>query len=249
MKKKMQNVIFILLWLIAIGLMIGCAVKDRELTPDEIAAAETTARLKAERSQNADDFTPDPGHVYRVDGSDADLPDSSPDREEEEVSDATDQAARFIDESPDVYEDYQAPEEEVHPAEDKWQDGAYQFTSDEIWEMTRITYLENGITYPKCTYQTVYLTACVILNRLYDWDECHTIADVIWEGGQYSTANRYHDYDGSDLGSSNPDGWSISEEAVWDAINNTDRNPHFQSMGAQGAVYYQDPNTGETFSY
>jgi len=248
MSKKSQKVICALAWLIIIALMIGCAVKPHKLTEDEIAAQETTARLKAERESHADDFTTDSGDLYRVDDSDAALPDSRPDREETEVRDAaTSEADRFIIEDPEVYEDYK--EEEVHPAPDKWENGSYQFTSNEVWEMTRITYLENGITWPECTYETIYLTACVILNRLYDWDECGTIYDVIWQAGQYSTADRYHDYDGSDLGTSNPEGWSISEEAVWDAINNTDRAPHFQSVAPQGEIYYQDPNTGEVFCY
>ena len=132
-------------------------------------------------------------------------------------------------------------EEEVHSA-------GYTFTEDEIWEMTRIVYLENGIV-DESTDTTLYLTACVILNRLYDWDECDTVYEVIWERGQYSTADRYTDYDGSDLGSSYPYGWERSYNAVCQAIENCDRNPHFQSMFAQGAVYYTDPNTGEVFCY
>lgn len=118
-----------------------------------------------------------------------------------------------------------------------------------IWEMTRIVYLENGITYPECTYETVYLTACVILNRLYDWPECSSIIDVIYEEGQYSTAYRYEDYDGSELGSSNPEGWEISEQAVADALERCDRNPHFQGRSQQGEIYYMDPYTGEIFCY
>lgn len=135
------------------------------------------------------------------------------------------------------------PVENEEPEEDAY------YQQDEIWEMIRIVYLENGITYPECTYETVYLTACVILNRLYDWPECHTITDVIYEPGQYSTAYRYEDYDGSELGSSNPEGWEISEQAVTDAFENCDRNPHFQGRSQQGEIYYVDPYTGEVFCY
>jgi len=127
------------------------------------------------------------------------------------------------------------------------QDAYYQ--QDEIWNMTRIVYLENGITYPECTYETVYLTACVILNRFYDWPECHSITDVIYEPGQYSTVDMYEDYDGSELGSSNPEGWKISEQAVADALEDCDRNPHYQSRSQQGDIYYTDPYTGEIFCY
>lgn len=137
---------------------------------------------------------------------------------------------------------YEEEETEVHPVE------TYTFTEDEIWEMTRIVYLENGIDDASTDY-TLYLTACVILNRLYDWGECNTIYEVIWERGQYSTADRYTDYNGGELGSSYPEGWSKSYNAVCEAIENTDRNPHFQSTFAQGTVYYTDPYTGETFCY
>jgi len=130
---------------------------------------------------------------------------------------------------------------------DKEQDAYYQ--QDEIWNMTRIVYLENGITYPECTYETIYLTACVILNRMYDWEECHSIIDVIFEDGQYSTAYMYEDYDGSALGTSNPEGWKISEQAVADALEDCNRNPHFQGRSRQGEVYYIDPYTGEVFCY
>lgn len=153
------------------------------------------------------------------------------------------------DPEPETVETVKTYVDTVDNSVDKWTDTGYSYTSDEIWEMTRIVYLENGITWPECTYETVYLTACVILNRLYDWPECTDIYSVIREPGQYSTADRYHDYDGSALGSSNSEGWDISSAAVWDAIENLDRAPHFQSRSIQGAVYYTDPYTGEIFCY
>ena len=135
------------------------------------------------------------------------------------------------------------------PVDDEKPDEDPACQQDEIWNMTRIVYLENGITYPECTYETVYLTACVILNRLYDWPECSSIIDVIYEKGQYSTACRYEDYDGSELGSSNPEGWEISKQAVYHALEDCDRNPHFQGRSQQGEIYYIDPYTGEVFCY
>ena len=152
--------------------------------------------------------------------------------------------------SGDIYDEYvYSPPEtsyEVEEEETEVHTVEYTFTEDEIWEMTRIVYLENGID-DESTDMTIYLTACVILNRLYDWEECDSVYDVIWQGGQYSTANRYEDYNGNELGASYPDGWRKSYEAVCMAIENCDRNPHFQSTFAQGTVYYVDPNTGETF--
>lgn len=152
----------------------------------------------------------------------------------------------------DIYDEYVHSDtetsDEVEEEETEVHTVGYTFTEDEIWEMTRIVYLENGIV-DESTDMTIYLTACVILNRLYDWEECTTVYEVIWQGGQYSTANRYEDYNGGELGSSYPDGWQRSYEAVCTAIENCDRNPHFQSTFAQGTVYYVDPNTGETFCY
>lgn len=229
------------LCIISLLTMFACGYKaatPHNYTEDELAAAETTRELKAEKETKEE--TELTTEMAMEEEEDAELV----------IADS------FITEMPDVYEDYKAPEtepeeaeEEVYTTPDKWEDGHYNFDSDEIWEMTRVVYLENGITWPECSYNTVYLTACVILNRLYDWEECSTVYDVIWQGGQYSTADRYHDYNGSDLGSSNPEGWEISVTAVWDAIENCDRHPHFQSMGPQGEVYYVDPTTGETFCY
>lgn len=238
---------------ICAGLVGYRIAKDetRELTEAEKQAEETTAKLKAERSSYVDDTEDYCVSIHSVADSDGDIADNNTD-EKDEVEDAIIiETDRFIVEEPEVYEEYhqEETETEVYTTESKWQNGEYQFTSDEIWEMTRIVYLENGITYPECTYKTVYLTACVILNRLYDWDECNTVYDVIWQAGQYSTANRYEDYDGSALGTSNPEGWEISEQAVWDAIENTDRNPHFQSRAIQGEVYYVDPYLEEYFCY
>ena len=150
----------------------------------------------------------------------------------------------------DDWSDYTEPQVECEEEEETevYHAETYTFTEDEIWEMTRIVYLENGIV-DESTDTTLYLTACVILNRLYDWEECDTVYEVIWENGQYSTANRYTDYNGGELGSSYPYGWERSYNAVCMAIENCDRNPHFQSTFAQGTVYYTDPYTGEVFSY
>lgn len=229
MKKNrtFEVIICVAVWVVIIGLVIAINVKHHELTADEIEAAKTTEMLRQSKETTTAE------EVVEV----------------ETVTQGTTES----DQEPDSADlDYQAePEEETEAvrATPNGQGSKYDFTSDEIWEMTRIVYLENGITYPECTYTTVYLTACVILNRLYDWDECPDVYAVIFQQGQYSTAYRYEDYDGSDLGTSNPDGWEMSGLAVYEAISDCDRNPHFQSMAPQGEVYYTDPTTGEVFCY
>ena len=120
-------------------------------------------------------------------------------------------------------------------------DTAEGLTDEEIWQIGRIVELEVGI----CSWYTRYLTACVLLNRMYDWPECSDIYDVIWEPGQYATANRYTDWDGNAL--------VISEttwDAVYSAIADTDRNPHFQCSYAPGfSLYYLDEEYGVYFYY
>lgn len=247
MKQRKKVVTFIIV-IEAIFLLICAGLVGYRIAKDE--TEELAVVPKIERSSYVDDTEDYSIGIHSVVNSNGDFVDNNTDGKDEVEDAVIIETDRFVVEEPEVYEDYPQEETgELYTTESKWQNGEYQFTSDEVWEMTRIVYLENGITYPECTYQTVYLTACVILNRLYDWDECGTVYDVIWQAGQYSTADRYHDYDGSDLGTSNPDGWATSEEAVWDAIENTDRNPHFQSMAIQGEVYYQDPNIGEYFCY
>lgn len=238
MNRKLETVIAIALWVVIIGLVVGINIKPHKLTSEEIAAAEATRkRQEPETTTQEETTTEEPTTEEVTDATTI----SSTDDSWSADSDRYLQAAETV----EVYEDYQQEETEVHTTEATT--GAYAFTEDEIWEMTRIVYLENGIV-EESTDETLYLTACVILNRLYDWEECSTVYEVIWEPGQYSTADRYTDYGGGELGSY-AEGWSRSYAAVCAAIENTDRNPHFQSMGVQGEVYYVDPNTGEVFCY
>ena len=236
MNRKLETVIAIALWVIIIGLVVCINIKPHELTPEEKAAAETT-RMLAETTTQAETTTEEPTTEEVTDATTISSSDDS----------WSSDSDRYLQETVEVYEDYQREEEETEVHTTEADTGAYAFTEDEIWEMTRIVYLENGIV-EESTDETLYLTACVILNRLYDWEECSTVYEVIWEPGQYSTADRYTDYGGGELGSY-AEGWSRSYAAVCAAIENTDRNPHFQSMGVQGEVYYVDPNTGEVFCY
>ena len=133
-------------------------------------------------------------------------------------------------------------EEEITEAvtESNQSSNPYEFTDDEIWEIARITYLENGyVGY----YYPTYLTACVIINRYLDWGY-NSIEEVIFAQGQYSTAYKYDDWGGGTLVIND-----LTWQAVYDALADTDRNPHYQMRGGSGNLYYQDPNTGECFYY
>lgn len=115
-------------------------------------------------------------------------------------------------------------------------------TDDEMYELARIIYLENGIGYPNCTYLSVKYTADVLLNRLQQWGYAD-VYEVIWAPGQYSTANNY-----TDIGAY-AEGWEISWTALYDALDNPDYTPVFQAQFSQGTPYYTDPITGEKFGY
>lgn len=239
MSKKSKTILCAVLWTIIAVCAVACATKDHEPTEGEIAAAEVTAAIE-ETTTEAETTTPEP---TTEEPTTEEVTDADTDYHPADSGSAD--GSGYQQEAPSYEEPEQTETPEVHTTEATT--GAYTFTEDEIWEMTRIVYLENGIV-EESTDTTLYLTACVILNRLYDWDECSTVYEVIWEPGQYSTADRYTDYGGGELGSY-AEGWSRSYAAVCAAIESTDRNPHFQSMSAQGEVYYIDPTTGEVFCY
>ena len=115
-------------------------------------------------------------------------------------------------------------------------------TDDEMYELARIIYLENGIGYPNCTYLSVKYTADVLLNRLQQWGYAD-VYEVIWAPGQYSTANNYSNIGAYEVG------WEISWTALYDALDNPDYTPVFQAQFSQGTPYYTDPITGEKFGY
>lgn len=95
-----------------------------------------------------------------------------------------------------------------------------------------------------CDYYTQYLTACVILNRYLDWGYA-SLHDTIHAQGQYATADMYTEYDGSAIVIGERT-WS----AVYDALANTDRNPHYQMRGgANQRVYYWDKEWDVCFYY
>ena len=115
-------------------------------------------------------------------------------------------------------------------------------SEDEMWELVRIIYFENGIVYPECTYITVKYTADVLLNRLQQWGYADAY-EVIFDPGQYSTAYKYENVGKYD------ECWEISWAALYDALENPDYTPVFQSTFPQGTTYYTDPYTGECFGY
>lgn len=143
----------------------------------------------------------------------------------------------------DIYRN-STEEEYVEESVEKVVYGARQLelSDDEMWELARIIYLENGRVYPECTYTTVKYTADVLLNRLQQWGYAD-VYEVIWDAGQYSTANNYDNIGAYE------EGWNISWAALYDALENPDYTPVFQAMFPQGNVYYTDPYTGESFGY
>lgn len=121
-------------------------------------------------------------------------------------------------------------------------DTHYGFTDDEVYEIARIVWLEVGIC--GCSYYTQYLTTCVILNRYLDWGYDSLYA-TIHADGQYATADMYTEYDGSSIRIGERT-WS----AVYDALADTDRNPHYQMRkGYEQRVYYSDPDWDVCFYY
>lgn len=115
------------------------------------------------------------------------------------------------------------------------------FTNAEIAEIARVTYLETGSQGEEYYYVT-YLTACVIINRYLDWGY-GSIAEVIHAPGQYATADKYDDWGGGELVIND-----VTWQAVYAAIENTDRNPHYQacsySLEKYGlTMYYDDGQT------
>jgi hypothetical protein len=246
MNRKLQTVLFyavvifvalVLFWAIVYRIKTDA---ERVPTQAEIDAAATTARLREEKQAAKEDMT---------------VPTVATEIEEEETDDHS--ADTWAAPDGDVQDDGHDQEENTEEPEVIYRNTSNSETvehvqigerdvllsEDEMWELVRIIYMENGRVYPECTYQTVKLTADVLLNRLEQWGYADAY-EVIWAPGQYSTANDYHD-----LGEANPEGWEISWTALYDALNNPDYTPVFQSMSPQGVMYYEDPYTGECFGY
>ena len=81
----------------------------------------------------------------------------------------------------------------------------------------RCVYLENGMNSEYCAY----LTACVILNRYYDYGYS-SLSDVVFARGQFSVAGSIFDDDYIN---------DLTRSACEHALAETDRNPHSFHMG------------------
>ncbi|MBE6017031.1 MAG: hypothetical protein E7233_05405 [Lachnospiraceae bacterium] len=124
----------------------------------------------------------------------------------------------------------------------------YNYSEEEIYDMARVTYLEDGCVYPEGSYRSVYLCACVILNRANNWYG-GSISAAIYASGQYATAYKYTSWGGGPLVIND-----ITWQAVNDALSNCDPNPYYQCNGQHLAgagltEYYRDPVTDEVFYY
>ncbi len=123
-----------------------------------------------------------------------------------------------------------------------------QYSDQEIYDMARVTYLENGCAYPTGSYRSIYLTACVILNRAENWYG-GSINSAIYDSGQYATAYRYKNWGGGPLQIND-----ITWQAVREALAGCDPNPYYQCNGQHLAgmgltEYYRDPESDEVFYY
>ena len=122
----------------------------------------------------------------------------------------------------------------------------YGYSTQDVYDLARVTYLEDGCA--GGTYMSVYLCACVILNRANNWYG-GSISAAIYDGGQYATAYKYDNWGGGEL-TINDTTWA----AVSDALAYTDPNPYYQCNGdwlADSGLteYYRDEYTDEVFYY
>ena len=156
-------------------------------------------------------------------------------------------------ETESVEEVTEAPEEGEDDASDSSVDyyvpiSTYGYSEQEIYDLARVTYLEDGCVYPEGSYRSVYLCACVILNRANAWYG-GSISSAIYASGQYATAYKYTSWGGGTLVIND-----ITWQAVSDALSNCDPNPYYQCNGDHLAgsgltEYYRDPVTNEVFYY
>lgn len=91
------------------------------------------------------------------------------------------------------------------------------FSDEDLFVFMRCVYLENGMNSEYCAY----LTACVILNRYYDYGY-ESLSDVVFARGQFSVAGSIYNDDYIN---------DLTRAACEHALTETDRNPHSFHMG------------------
>ncbi len=148
---------------------------------------------------------------------------------------------------PETTTEYIEPEPEPEPTPDIYVPiDTYGYSAQDIYDLARVTYLEDGCV--GGTYMSVYLCACVILNRANNWYG-GSISAAIYDAGQYATAYKYDNWGGGAL-TINDTTWA----AVSEALAYTDPNPYYQCNGdwlADSGLteYYRDEITDEVFYY
>ena len=148
---------------------------------------------------------------------------------------------------PETTTEYIEPEPEPEPTPDIYVPiDTYGYSAQDIYDLARVTYLEDGCV--GGTYMSVYLCACVILNRANNWYG-GSISAAIYDSGQYATAYKYDNWGGGAL-TINDTTWA----AVSEALAYTDPNPYYQCNGDWLAEmglteYYRDELTDEVFYY
>ena len=191
-------------------------------------------------------------------GSGSYIDDESDGDDDEDVSEETGSASEDItsESQSESYDDDDEDEEEYYEDDDDDDSSSgyyvpistYSYSEQEIYDLARVTYLEDGCVYPEGSYRSIYLCACVILNRANNWYG-GSISAAIYASGAYATAYKYTNWGGGALTISD-----ITWAAVNDALSNCDPNPYYQCNGQHLAgygltEYYRDPVTDEVFYY
>jgi len=227
---KHISIFLIIFCLIAVG---GCTAADTKepigsfVEESSFVIEESTLEEESSLSESTTEIESE--SIVEEESLEIDEATVSPNLSDEDISQMLEEV-----EGP-IYTDEVPPEEPVM-TNARW----LNLTDDEMYELARIIYLENGIGYPNCTYLSVKYTADVLLNRLQQWGY-NDVYEVIWAPGQYSTADNY-----TNIGEYE-EGWDISWTALYDALDNPDYTPVFQAQFPQGTPYYTDPMTGEHF--
>lgn len=207
---------------------------------DELISAEEYEEVDSYDDHRDDEYTDEESSYSSNDDEDEDEPETTNAVDNEDPEDNEDSDSGDGDEGDDGGDDdgggYYVPI------------STYQYSEQEIYDLARVTYLEDGCVYPEGSYRSIYLCACVILNRANNWYG-GSISSAIYASGQYATAYKYTNWGGGPLVIND-----ITWTAVNDALSNCDPNPYYQCNGQHLAgsgltEYYRDPGSDEVFYY
>ena len=222
-------------------------IEEYIISSEEIESIEETERLieanDEEENTSDEDYDEQADFEEDVDGADEDIDEDTAVSEPDETENDEDYEDDY---------DEDSYEEDDSDYDDGSSSGYYVpisthgYSAEDIYDMARVTYLEDGCVYPNGTYQSIYLCACVILNRANLWYG-GSISGSIYAPGAYATAYKYTNWGGGELTIND-----ITWQAVEDALTNLDTNPYYQCNGQWLAgygltEYYRDPISDEVF--